>query len=137
MRGFGYIGDGSEFKGKCLADSISEYKATNEIFYGSTDVADVSWVVPTAQLTAATSALATPLHTWQMTAQGLSSFANKGMLRAATAMALTGIDLLSSEEQLIKVQKEFHKFQTDNPYTNPIPVDVKPTTLSGKNLTTR
>ncbi|MDS9471475.1 hypothetical protein [Sporosarcina pasteurii] len=70
MSGFDHIGDGSEFSGKHLADSISAFKESDEIFFGSTDVADVSWVVPTAQSTAATSALATPLHTWEMTAQG-------------------------------------------------------------------
>ncbi|MFD1204672.1 MULTISPECIES: M20 family metallopeptidase [Sporosarcina] len=134
MKGFGYIGDGSEFKGKYVADSISDYAVTDELFYGSTDVADVSWVTPTAQLTAATSALATPLHTWQMTAQGLSSFANKGMLRAASAMALTGIELLSSKEKLKQVQEEFQRYQQDHPYTNPIPPEVKPTTLSGKKI---
>lgn len=131
IKGFGYIGDGSEFDGKYLADSISAYQETNDIFFGSTDVADVSWVVPTAQLTAATSALATPLHTWQMTAQGLSSFAHKGMLRAAAAMALTGITLLYSEEELKIVQDEFLQFQEKHPYNCPIPQTISPTTLSG------
>lgn len=134
MKGFGYIGDGAEFTGKYLNDSISDYKASNEIFFGSTDVADVSWVVPTAQLTTATSTLATPLHTWQMTAQGLSSFAHKGMLRAAAAMALTGINLLSSEEALKIVQDEFSEFQANHPYKSPIPKNIRPTTLDGKKI---
>lgn len=134
MKGFGYVGDGSEFKGKYISDSISPYHASEEIFYGSTDVADVSWVVPTAQLTAATSALGTPLHTWQMTAQGLTSFAHKGMLRASSSMALTAIQLFSSNESLQKVQAEFKQFQTNNPYTNPIPDHVRPTTLSGRKI---
>ncbi len=134
MKGFGYFGDGSEFKGKYLADSISDYRESDEIFYGSTDVSDVSWVVPTVQLTAATSALATPLHTWQMTAQGLTSFAHKGMLRAASTMALTGLNLLASEEQLEEVQNEFKKFQAEYPYTNPIPKHIRPTTLGGEKI---
>ncbi|MDS9471479.1 amidohydrolase [Sporosarcina pasteurii] len=134
MRGFGYIGDGSEFEGKHLSDSISDYKESEEIFFGSTDVADVSWVVPTAQLTAATSTLATPLHTWQMTAQGLSSFAHKGMLRAAAAMALTGINLLTSKEELKKIQDEFFQFQAKHPYRSPIGKDIRPTTLNGKKI---
>src|SRR5690606_35634563 len=106
MNGIGYIGDGSEFEGKDLNDRISDYVASEEIFYGSTDVADVSWVLPTAQLTAATSTLGTALHSWQMTAQGLSDFANRGMMRAASAMASTGIDLLTSSEKLEQVKKE-------------------------------
>ncbi|WP_041544363.1 M20 family metallopeptidase [Oceanobacillus iheyensis] len=132
MKGFGYEGDGSELEGKYVSDSVSDYHATEELLHGSTDVADVSWVVPTAQLTTATSVLGTPLHTWQMTTQGLSSIANKGMLRAASTMALTGLDMLIHEERFQKVQKEFTAFKEKNPYTCPIPTDVKPSTLSGK-----
>ncbi len=134
MSGFGYIGDGNEFEGKYLNDTISDYAETDEIFYGSTDVADVSWVVPTAQLTAATSTLGTALHTWQMTAQGISDFAHKGMMRAASAMALTGIDLLSSEEKLKQIKKEHAEFQSKNPYIAPIPKDIRPSTLGGKRI---
>lgn len=134
MSGFGYIGDGSEFKGKYLNDQISDYVASEEIFYGSTDVADVSWVLPTAQLTAATSTLGTALHTWQMTAQGLSDFAHRGMIRAASAMAMTGIDLLTSSEKLEQVRKEHAQFEHQNPYNPPIPKDVSPSTLGGKRI---
>ncbi len=130
MRGFGYSGDGSEFEGKYLSDSISPYSDKDGVLPGSTDVADVSWVVPTAQLTASTSTLGTALHTWQMTTQGISSYAHKGMLRAAEAMALTGIQLISQPEELEKVKQEFQAFQAKNPYTCPIPKDVKPSKLN-------
>lgn len=132
MEGFGYQGNGSEFAGKYLSDSISPYKNTGNFLYGSTDVADVSWVVPTAQLSAATSALGTALHTWQMTSQGLSTFAHKGMLRAAKTMALTGGALFTSEQLLKEVKDEFSDFQKENPYKSPIPNHVKPTTLQGR-----
>lgn len=130
MRGFGYTGDGSEFEGKYLSDSISPYSDRDGVLPGSTDVADVSWVVPTAQLTASTSTLGTPLHTWQMTTQGISSYAHKGMFRAAEAMALTAIQLINQPEELEKVKEEFQAFQTKNPYTCPIPKDVKPSKLN-------
>ncbi|CAM3812541.1 M20 family metallopeptidase [Mesobacillus thioparans] len=129
IKGFGYVGNGSEFEGKYLADSISPYEASNEVLAGSTDVSDVSWVVPTAQLTAATSALGTPLHTWQMTTQGISSFAHKGMLRAAESMALTAVQLFEDEEKLKAVKQEFDEFSKANPYICPIPNAVKPSTL--------
>ncbi|MDT0162085.1 MULTISPECIES: M20 family metallopeptidase [Bacillus] len=130
LKGFGYIGDGSEFAGKYLADTISPYEPSDGVLSGSTDVSDVSWVIPTAQLTASTSALGTPLHTWQMTAQGISSYAHKGMLRAAEAMALTSIRLLTEKEELEKVQQEFALFRDGNPYTCPIPEGVNPSKLS-------
>ncbi len=130
LKGFGYKGDGSEFEGKFLADTISPYEPTNEILPGSTDVSDVSWVVPTAQLTASTSALGTPLHTWQMTTQGISSYAHKGMLRAAEAMALTAVRVLTNKEDLESVKQEFNAFREKNPYSCPIPEDVKPSKLT-------
>ncbi|HEY4200820.1 MAG TPA: amidohydrolase [Devosiaceae bacterium] len=58
---------------------------------GSTDVGDVSWVVPTVQAHSATCAIGTQLHTWQMVAQGLSPMAHKGMVRASEVMAATGM----------------------------------------------
>ncbi|SFB10584.1 aminobenzoyl-glutamate utilization protein B [Lentibacillus halodurans] len=130
MKGFGYMGDGSEFSGKYLSDSISDYYPSKDILAGSTDVADVSWVVPTAQLTSSTSALGTALHTWQMTAQGLSNYANRGMFRSAETMALTALQLFTNEENLKEVQHEFAVFREKNEYTNPIPSDVTPSKLN-------
>ncbi|WP_339226769.1 M20 family metallopeptidase [Oceanobacillus sp. FSL K6-2867] len=130
MEGFGYNGDGSELEGKYLTESISPYQASDKILSGSTDVGDVSWIVPTAQLTAATSVLGTPLHTWQMTSQGISSFAHKGMLRAAEAMSLTAIHLLNNKEDLNNVQQEFKAFKARRPYTCPIPEHVHPSKLN-------
>ncbi|MGI2328137.1 M20 family metallopeptidase [Planococcus sp. YIM B11945] len=130
MRGFGYAGDGSEFEGKYLSESISPYAASDEVLSGSTDVADVSWNVPTAQLSTSTSALGTPLHTWQMTSQGISTNAHKAMLRSAGALALTAIKLFEQPDGLQPVKEEFEAFSAKNPYTNPIPADVKPSKLA-------
>lgn len=130
MEGFGYEGDGSEFEGKYLSDVISPYVPSDKVLAGSTDVSDVSWVVPTAQLSAATSALGTPLHTWQMTSQGISSFAHKGMLRAGGSMALAAMKVLEDNTILKEVKEEFAAFKEKNPYTNPIPDHVQPSRLS-------
>src|SRR5262249_34161640 len=51
--------------------------------YGSTDVADVSWIVPTAQFTTATFVPGTPGHSWQSTACAGYSIGRKGMVIAA------------------------------------------------------
>ncbi|MHA6259706.1 M20 family metallopeptidase [Sporosarcina sp. CAU 1771] len=129
MQGFGYIGDEDDFEGKYLSDSISSYRPSDKVMAGSTDVADVSWVVPTAQCTAATSALGTALHTWQMTAQGITSFAHSGMLRAGEAMAQTAIHILHNPEVLKAVQEEHKKKLAKTPYVCPIPAEVKPSPL--------
>lgn len=67
---------------------------------GSTDVGDVSWVVPTVQLSAATWVPGTAAHSWQAVAAGGMSIGAKGMMVAAKTMALTGADLFSSPATL-------------------------------------
>jgi aminobenzoyl-glutamate utilization protein B len=62
----------------------------------STDVGDVSWVVPTVQLYAATWVPGTVAHTWQATAAGGTSIGVKGMNVAAKSMALAGAELFTS-----------------------------------------
>ena len=56
---------------------------------GSTDVADVSWTVPVAQITTATAVPGTPGHSWQNAACAGSSIGRKGMVLAAKTLALT------------------------------------------------
>jgi aminobenzoyl-glutamate utilization protein B len=53
---------------------------------GSTDVADVSWMVPTAGLRTATWVPGTPAHSWQAVAAGGTSIGTKGMLVAAKSV---------------------------------------------------
>ncbi len=61
---------------------------------GSTDVGDVSWVVPTVQARGATCAVGTPFHAWQLTAQGKSPAAHKGLVHVAKVMAGTAVDAI-------------------------------------------
>ena len=55
-----------------LCDAIIPLDAQGAPMMGSTDVGDVSWVVPTVQARGATYAIGTPGHSWQLTAQGKS-----------------------------------------------------------------
>jgi aminobenzoyl-glutamate utilization protein B len=73
----------------------------------STDVGDVSWRVPTVQLTAATWVPGTPAHSWQAVAAGGTTIGVKGMMVAAKAMALTAIDLFTDPSHLTKARAEF------------------------------
>lgn len=91
---------------------------------GSTDVGDVSWVVPTVQLVGATAVLGTPAHSWQMVAQGKSAAAHKGMIHAATVLAATALDLILHDELLTAAKSEFEALVTETPYDRPIPEDV-------------
>ena len=74
---------------------------------GSTDVADVSWNVPTVGLSAATWVAGTPAHSWQAVASGGTDIGIKGMLVAAKCMALTAIDLFTDHALLEKATAEF------------------------------
>jgi aminobenzoyl-glutamate utilization protein B len=63
---------------------------------GSTDVADVSWVVPTGGLRTATWVPGTPSHSWQAVAAGGTTIGLKGMHVAATSLAMTAVDLFTT-----------------------------------------
>jgi aminobenzoyl-glutamate utilization protein B len=62
---------------------------------GSTDVADVSWVVPTVGLRTATWVPGTPSHSWQAIAAGGTTIGLKGMMVAAKTLAMTAVDLFT------------------------------------------
>ena len=81
-------------KGVSLCDVIVPLDLKGAPMVGSTDVGDVSWVVPTVQARGATYAIGTPGHSWQLTAQGLLPAAHKGMVHVAKVMAGTAVDCL-------------------------------------------
>ena len=93
---------------------------------GSTDVGDVSWVVPTVQARVATCAVGTPFHTWQTVAQGKSSAAHKGMIHAAKVMASTASALIKDPNKLKEAKEAFNLQISINPYICPIPKGVLP-----------
>jgi aminobenzoyl-glutamate utilization protein B len=80
---------------------------------GSTDVGDVSWVVPTAGLSAATWVPGTPAHSWQAVASGGMSIGNKGMMIAAKTIAATAIDLFESPALIQDAWKEFNNLRPE------------------------
>lgn len=93
---------------------------------GSTDVGDVSWAVPTVQARVATCAIGTPFHTWQLTAQGKSPMAHKGMVHAAKVMAATARLLIETPATLAAAQQAHRRHLARTPYICPIPDDVHP-----------
>jgi aminobenzoyl-glutamate utilization protein B len=76
---------------------------------GSTDLADVSWVVPTLEIEAATWVPGTPAHSWQAVAAGATAIGEHGMQLAARTLALTAVDLLQSRTLLGEARAEFDK----------------------------
>jgi len=79
------------------------------VSYASSDIGDVSWRVPTVQLSAATWVPGTPAHSWQAVAAGGTTIGAKGMMVAAKTMALTAIDLFSDPAHVRKAREEFDR----------------------------
>ena len=76
---------------------------------GSTDVGDVSWVVPTVGMRAATWVPGTASHSWQAIAAGGMSIGAKGMQVAAKSLALMARDLLLDESLRQAARDEFER----------------------------
>ena len=93
---------------------------------GSTDVGDVSWVVPTGKVDINCYAAGTALHSWQAVAQGKAPAAHKGMLTAAKIMACTGAELLEKPELLERIKEDWLEKLDGETYPDPLPKDVKP-----------
>ena len=98
------------------ADSIIRLKAVMDAGGGSTDVGDVSYMVPTVGMDAATWVPGTPAHSWQAVACGGTEIGTKGMMIAAKTMALTAIDLFTDPALINKAQEEFKKAKGDYKY---------------------
>lgn len=93
---------------------------------GSTDVGDVSWIVPTVQCSTTCFAMGTQLHSWQAVAQGGMSIGHKGMLHAGKVMAATAIDVLLHPEKIAEAKAELREKLDGTSYVCPIPADIKP-----------
>lgn len=74
---------------------------------GSTDVGDVSWVVPTLHFSVATAPKDVPWHAWPVVASSRMSIGHKGMMRASQALAATAVDLFADAAKLGAIKKEW------------------------------
>src|SRR5579859_1109055 len=117
---------GMEPTDRPLADFIVPLDAKRNPLTGSTDVGDVSWVVPTAQVHGPTIAIGTPLHTWQVVAQGKSPHAHKAMVQVAKAMAALGVKALTEPGLIAAAKADLKKRTARTPYVNPLPPSVSP-----------
>jgi len=109
-----------------LCDQVVPLEARGAGMVGSTDVGDVSWAVPTVQMRGATYAIGTPGHSWQLTAQGKSPLAHKGMVHAAKVMAGTAVDVLADPALLAQAKAEHAARLARTPYVSPLPEGLAP-----------
>ena len=93
---------------------------------GSTDVGDVSFVVPTIRLGVTTAPKGTPWHSWAVVAAGGMSIGHKGLLYASKALAMTMVDLYENPELIEGVKEEFNDRKGDYVYEGMIPAGPPP-----------
>ncbi|WP_138159719.1 amidohydrolase [Peptoniphilus catoniae] len=118
-----------------LYDKILDYYHKETAIMGSSDVGDVSNVIPTSQIIVACFAIGTAVHSWQEVAQGKSSYAIKGMLKAVDVLTNAGKKILDNPE-LIKKAKEELINRRGKEFISPIPEGQLPLQvqkMKGKN----
>lgn len=93
---------------------------------GSTDVGDVSWLVPQINLGVTTAPKDTPWHSWAVVACGGMSIGHKGLLYASKALAMTMVDLYENENLVKEVKKEFLEKKGDYVYKAILPEGPPP-----------
>jgi len=86
---------------------INDYKISHS--YGSTDVGDVSWVVPTAGVRTATWVPGTAAHSWQAVAAGGTSIGIKGAELAAKTISATAIEIFNNPYLISDAKKELQE----------------------------
>ena len=123
-----YVEKMSENNQKPLTDFIVPLYHSNRIAAGSTDVGDVSWQTPTAQIQAAAWPAGVPGHSWQIVSFGKSEMAHDAMLCAGKVRAAAAIDLMTEEKLLAAAKEEFAERSVGG-YVCPIEPDAIPVPL--------
>ena len=115
-----------EFARKPLATGIVPFDKNKVLsFPASTDVGDVSYIVPTAQINVATCIPGTSMHTWQHTAMVGTGIGDKASAAAARAIAYACTKVFRAPEVCETARKELLA-ETGGVYDCPIPDDITP-----------
>ncbi len=109
-----------------ICSYVIENEHSDSPSMGSTDVGDVSWVVPTESFNTACYSYGAGSHSWQWVAQGKSDIAMKGMLKAAEVLAIAAKKLYEDPELVAKAKAEHEERLFGEKYECLIPADVKP-----------
>lgn len=107
------------------SDSIVPF-STNNRPGGSTDVADVSWAVPTVGLSAATWIPGTPGHSWASSATSGTEIGQAGMYVAASTLSKVVVRLFEDPKLIENAKDEFNRRRGDNFVYKPLLGDRKP-----------
>jgi aminobenzoyl-glutamate utilization protein B len=92
-----------------VEDIAKVFDSSGKSSGGSTDVGDVSWIVPVTGFTTACWVPGTPAHSWQAVACGGTSIGKKGMNLAARTLAATAWDLFNDPKLIVEAKAEHVK----------------------------
>ncbi len=109
-----------------MADDVLDPYGEDYCSAGSTDVGDVSWVVPAVEYNTATYPLGSPAHSWQWVACGTTGLGHKSLIFSSKVTAGTVLDLLTKSEIVKKAKEEHAKRLTGRKYVSPIPAEIGP-----------
>lgn len=93
-----------------LEETIQKPDGTIKKDNGSSDISDVSQVVPTVNLNTTCYGRYTPNHSWAVTVQADKPAAHRGMIFAAKTLALMGAKVAQDQCLLKKITEEFQRF---------------------------
>jgi aminobenzoyl-glutamate utilization protein B len=103
-----------------------EHQADPDSGSGSSDVGDVSWVVPTIGVRTATWVPGTPAHSWYAVAASGMAIGQDGMVLAAKVLAITAEDLFTDPKLVQAARSDFEKRLAGVKYQSKIPDGQKP-----------
>ncbi|WP_406491834.1 amidohydrolase [Streptomyces sp. NBC_01604] len=94
---------------KGMHAEVAALTAPNPVFMGggSTDVADISWNVPTVSMGAALAPIGTKMHTWSTASCAAAAPGQAALLAAARYLAATAVDLITQPQRLKAIKAEF------------------------------
>ena len=107
-----------------IDEQVPKYARRDIAMSGSTDVGDVSFVVPTIMVYFAGVTKGTPPHSWQWVAQSGTALMNDGMIHASKVMALAGMKILKDPSIAEKAKEELKAEKLT--YQCLIPKEVQP-----------
>lgn len=92
-----------------LDAGIKAPKGTPCFIMGSSDLSDVSWIVPTGMLFSACYPIGTPNHSWMVTVCSGNSIGRKGMIFASKALASVASRLISDPKLVDEIKRNFRE----------------------------
>jgi aminobenzoyl-glutamate utilization protein B len=125
LRSSGRQAKGSAFDEEITLPDLGKTFPDVDVYPASTDLGNVSWLVPTLSFKAATLAKGTALHSWQTVSQSCSAPAMKAGLTVAKWMAASALDFFTDSEAVRKAWEEHQGHLSATPYRHPIDQKVK------------